>query len=226
MEFTYVDAAVGVVTLLSAFLAYQRGLTREILAIGGWILAALAAFYLAPQVEPLIREAPWVGQYLATSCVISMIVAFALVVAAGLLVLAVFTPVFSSAVLDSAFGPIDRVLGFLFGVARGLVLLAIAYLVYTNLSGDEAIAALDNAATKPIFDEAARMIEEHRTKELPGWFSERIDALMAPCTGVTPPAETLPNATPAPATPAPATPAPATPAPATPAPSTGGATNS
>lgn len=183
MNFTYVDAVVAVVILLSAFLAYSRGLTREVFAIGGWILAAFAAFFFAPMVEPLMREIPVVGPQLAKSCVISMIAAFALVVAAGLLVLAVFTPIFASVVQESALGPVDRVLGFLFGVARGVLLLAIAYLIYTNLSGDEAIAALQDAASKPMFDEAAALIDQYRPDELPGWFSDRIDALMAPCTG-------------------------------------------
>ena len=183
MNFTYVDAAVAVVILLSAFLAYSRGLTREVFAIGGWILAAFAAFFFAPMVEPLMREIPVVGPQLAKSCVISMIAAFALVVAAGLLVLAVFTPIFASVVQESALGPVDRVLGFLFGVARGVLLLAIAYLIYTNLSGDEAIAALEDAASKPMFDEAAALIDQYRPEELPSWFSDRIDALMAPCTG-------------------------------------------
>ncbi|MEL7466852.1 MAG: CvpA family protein [Pseudomonadota bacterium] len=186
MQFTYVDAAVAVITLLSAFLAYTRGLTRELFAIGGWILAGFAAFYFAPIVEPLIREAPVVGSFLASSCVISMITAFSLIVAAALLILAVFTPIFSSIILDSAIGPLDRMLGFLFGVARGIVLIAVAYLVYTNLSGAEAIPALDNAASKPIFDEAARLIDAYRPEEMPDWFSDRIDALMAPCTGETP----------------------------------------
>lgn len=181
MQFTLVDGVVAVVTLLSAFLAYQRGLTREILAIGGWIVAALAAFYFAPMVEPLIRELPLVGEFLATSCVISMIASFALVVAAVLLVLAVFTPIFSSAILQSALGPVDRALGFLFGVVRGVVLIAVAYLIYTNLSGEEVIPALENAASKPIFDEAAAMIDRYRPEQMPAWFSERIDALMAPC---------------------------------------------
>ena len=44
MNFTYVDAAVAVVTLLSAFLAYNRGFTRELFAIGGWVLAAFVLF--------------------------------------------------------------------------------------------------------------------------------------------------------------------------------------
>ncbi|MEM9059974.1 MAG: CvpA family protein [Pseudomonadota bacterium] len=186
MQFTYVDAAVAVITLLSAFLAYSRGLTRELFAIGGWIVAGLLAFYFAPAIEPLIREAPVVGQFLSSSCVISMITAFSLIVAAALLVLAVFTPIFSSIILESAIGPLDRMLGFLFGVVRGIVLIAVAYLVYTNLSGGEAIPALDGAASKPIFDEAARLIEQYRPEEMPAWFSERIDALMAPCTGETP----------------------------------------
>ena len=194
MQFTYVDAAVAVITLLSAFLAYTRGLTREIFAIGGWILAGFAAFYFAPIVEPLIREAPIVGKFLASSCVISMITAFSLIVAAALLILAVFTPLFSSIVLESAIGPLDRVLGFLFGIARGVVLIAVAYLVYTNLSGGESIPALENAASKPIFDEAAALIDQYRPEELPTWFTDRIDALMAPCTGDTP-APDLPSAT-------------------------------
>ena len=199
MQITYVDAAVAVIILLSAFLAYSRGLTREIFAIGGWIIAGFAAFYFAPIVEPLIREAPVVGKFLASSCVISMVTAFSIVVAAVLLILAVFTPIFSSVVLESAIGPLDRVLGFLFGVLRGVVLIAVAYLVYTNLSGGEAVAALDNAASKPIFDEVASLIDQYRPEEMPAWFSDRIDALMAPCSGDAPapqvPAATDQNAT-------------------------------
>ena len=65
MEFTVVDAGVAVITLLSGILAYARGFTREMFAIAGWIVAAIAAFFLAPMLEPLIREAPVVGTYLA-----------------------------------------------------------------------------------------------------------------------------------------------------------------
>ncbi|MEM6661780.1 MAG: CvpA family protein [Pseudomonadota bacterium] len=197
MQFTYVDAAVAVVVLLSALLAYSRGFTREVLAIFGWIAAAFAAFYFAPILEPLIRELPVVGPFLAESCVISMIAAFSIVVAAVLLVLAVFMPIFASVVLDSALGPIDRVLGFLFGVARGLLLLVIGYLIYGYLSVNEfeqaladgtgmsetGIEAVDNSASKKLFDDLANVLNSYRPKEMPAWFSDRIDALMAPCGG-------------------------------------------
>ena len=129
-------------------------------------------------VEPLIREIPVIGSQLEKSRVISMIAAFTLVVAAGLLVLAVFTPIFASAVQESILGPVDRVLGFVFGIVRGVVLIAVAYLIYTGLAGDEIVPAVENAASKPIFDEAAAIIDEHRPEELPTWFTDRIDALM------------------------------------------------
>lgn len=189
MQFTYIDGAAAVLVLLSAILAYSRGLTREVFALGGWILAGLAAFYFAPMLEPLMREIPAVGKFLAENCVISMIAAFSLIVAAALLILAVFTPIFSSVVLESALGPVDRVLGFLFGVARGVLLIAVAYLIYTNLSGDEVLPALENAASKPMLDQAAAILDEYRPKEVPAWFSDRIDALMSPCAGDTPPAD-------------------------------------
>lgn len=193
MQFTYIDGAAAAIVLLSAILAYSRGLTREIFAIGGWILAGIAAFFFAPQLEPLMREIPVVGDFLAGQCILSMLASFALILAAGLLVLAVFTPIFSSIVLESALGPIDRVLGFLFGVARGVLLIAVAYVIYINLSGDEIPAALQNAAAKPMLDEAAALIDQYRPEEVPDWFSQRVDALMSPCTGDAPAPETPPS---------------------------------
>ena len=183
MEFTIVDGAVAVITVISGLLAYSRGLTREVFAIGGWLLAALIAFYLSPVVEPLIRELPGVGKFLATSCVISMVAAFTLIVALSLMVLSVFTPLFSAAVLESPLAPIDRGLGFVFGIVRGVVLIAIGYLIYANLSGDVAWPPLDNAASKAIFDDTARLIQDNLPQSAADWFGGRIDALMANCGG-------------------------------------------
>ena len=183
MQFTYVDAIVAAVTLLSAFLAWSRGFTREVFAIGGWVLAAVIAFYVAPLVAPLVAEIPWIGAKLANSCLILMIAAFSLVVAAALLVLAVFTPLFASVVLESALGPLDRALGFLFGIARGIVLVAVAYLVYESFAGREELPALNNAATRGVFEEAGRLIDEYRPREMPDWLAERVAALTAPCEG-------------------------------------------
>ncbi|MEM0924044.1 MAG: CvpA family protein [Pseudomonadota bacterium] len=194
MEFTIVDGAVAVIILLSGILAYSRGFTREVFAIGGWIIAAALAFYLTPSVEPLMSEAPVVGEFFASSCVISTIAAFTLIVAGSLLVLSVFTPIFSSAILDSSLGPVDRVLGFLFGVARGILLIAVAYLIYSNLSGAaEEWPPLANAESRVLLDEVVAQLSQYMPDQIPEWFAERVDALAAPCGAEVPgsaPAET------------------------------------
>ena len=41
--FTYVDGIVALILVVSAILAYSRGLVRETMAIAGWIVAAIAA---------------------------------------------------------------------------------------------------------------------------------------------------------------------------------------
>ena len=79
--FTIIDGVVALVIVLSALLAYGRGFIRELMAIVGWIAAAVLAFLFAPRVEPLVREIPVIGDFLADSCELSVIGAFALVLA-------------------------------------------------------------------------------------------------------------------------------------------------
>ena len=62
--FTIVDGVVAIVIVLSAILAYSRGLVRESMAIAGWIIAAVLAFMFADQVHPLVKEAPVIGEFL------------------------------------------------------------------------------------------------------------------------------------------------------------------
>jgi len=199
MEFTVVDAGVAVVTLLSGILAYSRGFTRELFAIAGWIIAAVVAFYVAPMLDPLIREVPAVGPYLARSCVISMAASFTIVVAVALLVLSVFTPLIAGLVLDSVLGPLDRMLGFVFGVARGLVLIAIVFLIYTHYSGAESWPPLDKAASRALFQESATLIEQSLPESMFDWLGARMEALMVNCSDASPAAGT-PSPTDLPAT--------------------------
>jgi len=186
MPFTLVDIAVVVIVLISGLLASSRGFTREAFAIGGWIVAAIAAFYAAPALEPILRETPVVGPKLAASCVLSMLVAFTIVLAIALAILSIFTPMVSNIVLDSALGGMDRLLGFLFGVARGVLLLAIAFLIYTHFSGELDWAPLQNAQTKVLFEETSVLIEQNLPDAVPEWFGGKIDALMVNCGDLAP----------------------------------------
>ena len=110
--FTLVDAVVAGVIVLSAILAYSRGLVREGMAILGWILAAIVARMFAAPVQPLVKELPVVGDFLADSCELSIIAAFAAVFAVALIIASLFTPLLSSAIHRTALGGLDQGLGF------------------------------------------------------------------------------------------------------------------
>lgn len=186
MSFTIADGAVLLIVAVSGLLAYSRGLTREALAIGGWILAGLGAFFLAPLLAPLLREIPVVGGFLRSSCTLAMLAAFASGFALILLVLAIFTPLLSGVVRDSVIGPLDRAAGFLFGVARGVALVAVLYLLYDlAVPLEQRVPAIDEARSTQWIAETAEIIRAAAPETAPAWLTDRIDGLMGAC-GVAP----------------------------------------
>jgi membrane protein required for colicin V production len=182
MSFTVTDAVVLVVIAVSALLAHSRGFTREALALAGWGVAALGAFFFAPFMEPLMRELPGVGGFLRSSCTLSTLAAFAIAFAVVLVILSIFTPILSGAFRDSALGGIDRGLGFLFGVARGVALVAVLYMLYDLLVPlDQRIALVDGSASIAMIDDVADAVRDNAPDRVPDWLSSRIEQLTGHC---------------------------------------------
>jgi len=179
--FTIIDGVVAGVILLSALLAYSRGLVREAMAIAGWVAAAVLAFLFAPQVEPLVKELPYIGEFLADSCEISMITAFFAVGAAALVVVSLFTPLFSSLVQRSALGGVDQGLGFLFGVLRGILLVAIAFFVYETVVTGQNIAMVDDSRSAQVFARITGRVEDGDPQEALGWITSKYEDLVGTC---------------------------------------------
>lgn len=193
--FTIVDAVVAVVILISAILAYSRGLVREILAILGWVAAAVAAFYLTPMAEPLVREIPVINEFLADSCELSVIAAFVAVFVLALILIAILIPLFSGAVQRSSVSGVDQALGFLFGVLRGALLVVVALIVYDRVLIGDPIPAVDESRTVAIFGEVQTALAASIPTEAPAWIVERYEDLVGSCgapadgtDAVTPPA--------------------------------------
>ncbi|MEE9427318.1 MAG: CvpA family protein [Paracoccaceae bacterium] len=182
--FTVVDGGVALVIVVSAILAYSRGFVREALSIAGWVAAAVVAFLFAPRVQPLIHEIPILKDFLGDSCELSIIAAFAAVFALALVVVSIFTPLFSSAVQRSALGGLDQGLGFLFGVFRGLLLVAIALVVYDRVVLNETIAMVDDSRTAKIFAKAQESINDSIPENAPGWIVARYEELVGTCGAV------------------------------------------
>lgn len=180
-NFTMVDGVVALVVIISALLAYGRGVVREIMAIVGWIVAAILGFMFAPQVEPMIREVPVVGEFLADSCELSIIGAFAAVFAVALIIVSLFTPLFSSAIQRSALGGIDQGLGFLFGVARGVLLVAIAFFVYNTVVTGDSYTIVDESRSAAVFSNLTDNIENAEPEQALGWITGQYEALVGNC---------------------------------------------
>ena len=181
-SFTLVDGVVLAVIVLSAILAYARGLVRESLSIVGWIIAAFAGFAFAPTVEPLIREIPLLRDVLGSSCELGILAGFAVVFVVALVIISLITPFIAGAVQNSALGPVDQGLGFLFGVARGVLLVVIALVVYNRVFGGAGgVPQVDNSHSVAVFSGLQQRIADMLPQDAPQWIAARYAALMSSC---------------------------------------------
>ncbi|WP_428928651.1 CvpA family protein [Marinibacterium sp. SX1] len=180
--FTIIDGVVALVIVVSALLAYSRGIVREAMAILGWVGAAIVAFLLADNVEPLIKEVPVIGDFISDSCELSVIAAFAAVFAVALIVVSFFTPLFSSLVQRSALGGIDQGLGFLFGVARGVLLVAIAFFIYDQVITGTNYTMVDDSRSAVVFERFTDQIAQQNPEQALGWITTQYEELVGVCT--------------------------------------------
>lgn len=179
--FTLIDGIAAAVIILSALLAYGRGLVREIMAIAGWIAAAILGFLFAPTVEPLMSEIPVVGEFLADSCELSVIGAFAVVFAVALIIVSLFTPLFSTLVQRSVLGGLDQGMGFLFGVARGVLLVVVGFFVYDIVITGQEFTVVDESRSAAVFGRFAEDVQSREPQQALSWITEQYEGLVGAC---------------------------------------------
>ena len=182
-SFTIIDGVVVAVIVISALLAYSRGLVREAMAIAGWIGATIVAYIFADTVRPLVTQVPVVGEFLQDSCELSLIAAAAAVFAVALVVVSLFTPLFSSLIQKSALGGVDQALGFLFGVARGVLLAAVAFFVYDTVVTSQSVPMVDESRSAAIFLNFSDQIAGQDPAAAVKWFEDRYQQLVGACNG-------------------------------------------
>ncbi len=149
---SYLDIGVIGVVFVSAVLSLMRGFTREVLAIGSWIAAAAAAYYLHPLLLPYL--APYIHKPVVLEAVAAAVVFFA-----TLIIVSLFTVRLSDAILDSKIGALDRSLGFVFGAVRGFLLAVVAFAIFNWLVGDKQQPDwVARAKTRPMLTDTADRI--------------------------------------------------------------------
>ncbi len=116
------DIILIAIMIFSGFLAMLRGLTREMLSIMSWALAALVTLFAYSHFKADVRS-------VIDTPMLADATLIAIVFISGLIIFSLLTANISERVLDSRIGAIDRTLGFVYGLVRGLVLVVIAYLI-------------------------------------------------------------------------------------------------
>lgn len=154
MSFTFPDAILIGIMLISGLLALMRGFTREVLSLLSWGGAALAAYFLRPYFletaqSYFAENDKWVAE-------IVLVIAIFIV---ALIIIQLLTMRLSDWVLDSGVGVLDRTVGFAFGLARGLLLVVVCYLFFIWLvPRDDHPDQIRNAVTLPLVETTADII--------------------------------------------------------------------
>ena len=161
---TLVDLLVFAILGISALLGLSRGLVREALGLGSWLLAAYAAYQLGPNLQPALRQA-FGNPDLADPF------AYVLVFVAVLIVLSLVSNLVGRIVRVSALGGVDRMLGLLFGLGRGALLLVATYIpLGIMLPPDHWPAPVLHARTLPYIYKSAVWAAD----ELPAQYRPRV----------------------------------------------------
>ncbi|HYG85172.1 MAG TPA: CvpA family protein [Azospirillum sp.] len=148
------DGIVLAVLLLSALLAFTRGMVAEVLSVAAWAGAALIALYTLPFALPFVQ------QYVKVEMVAYVITSAGLFIVSLVLLTILFGRI-SRSVQNSSLSAVDRSLGFLFGLVKGGVLISVAYLFFAWLVPPaEQPQWLQQAKTRPLMVAGAGMIYE------------------------------------------------------------------
>ena len=144
------DVVFLIITGISALVGIARGMTKEMLSLAGWILAAAAVFYMVPLLDPVMQK------YIASKILSSVV--------SGMIILIIFCIIWiltvdkvASLVRSSKLSALDRILGFAFGMARGIIIVILIALIITTLIPEESKKGV--FAESKYFNEAAECAE-------------------------------------------------------------------
>lgn len=124
------DVVFLVIVGVSALVAIARGVTKELLSITGWILAAVSVYYLLPVVDPIMQK--YIASEVLSNLVSGMVI---LILFCIFWVLAVDK--ISTQIRFSKLNSLDRILGFIFGIFRGVIIVILLQIMISSLIPEE-----------------------------------------------------------------------------------------
>lgn len=144
MTLTWIDWIFVAVLVVTGLAGFMRGLVREALGLAAWILALLAARFLAPPVADLLAG-------VIDSPDGRLVLAFVLVIFAVILLCGLVIRMVHAAVEWVGMGLLNRVTGTAFGLAKGTAIL-ILVTVLLSLTPLVQLQAWQEATLRPTFE--------------------------------------------------------------------------
>ena len=120
----WVDYLILAIIAVSALIGLARGLIREVLSLGVWVVALVVAWLFFRDLAEQLT--PWIS-----TPSVRLVVGFLLLVFGVLLIGALVSFLLTTLVEKTGLGGYDRLLGVVFGAARGSVLVALLVFVAT-----------------------------------------------------------------------------------------------
>ncbi|WFF42573.1 CvpA family protein [Salinicola endophyticus] len=144
MTLTWLDYAFLLVLTISMLAGFMRGLVREALGLGAWIVALLAARVFAQPLGEMLE--PYISHPDARLVLGFVLVIFVVVMVCGFVI-----RLLNAAIEWVGMGFFNRVAGACFGLARGAAILVIATVVI-GLTPLAQLSAWQQAQLRPAFE--------------------------------------------------------------------------
>ncbi len=144
---TWFDLTVCAIVGCSVLLGMVRGVIRELIGLGSWVIALMLARAVAPAVAAWLPVA-------VQPAALRLAISFVAVTVLALVVVGVITMLVSALIKAAGLSLADRALGAVFGMVRGLLIVLVAVVV-GGLTPVPRDAAWRGAILAPAFETAA-----------------------------------------------------------------------
>lgn len=120
-HFNVFDVFAALILIASGIFAFRRGLVREVMSLGTWVLASIFAFALYPLAKPFFAE------HIKNEMLSDAAAAVGLFCLA-IVILVPLGDYLAGLMKNPTLNSIDRSLGFVFGLIRGFLIMCLLYL--------------------------------------------------------------------------------------------------
>ena len=137
------DIIILLIILISAFFAFFRGFSLELLSVSGWVISFSASYIYGKSFINIFNK--FINNIListGTSYLVVFLVVF--------IVFSFFTRKFSIYIKDSYVGLIDKTLGFIFGMFRGYLIISLSFFCFDYFYQGKKIDFIENSKIVPI----------------------------------------------------------------------------